>query len=68
MSFLLPKMNFLFSDARTQKKLEAYRAALEVYANPESWGNVGSYGKVHPRRWMGGGNGIDLAKKVLEDS
>lgn len=58
-------MKFLF---RNQQKLDVYRKALEAYANPDNWGNVGSYGKVHPRRWIGGGNGIDLAKKALEQN
>ncbi|MGL4621511.1 MAG: hypothetical protein ACRCZS_21030 [Chroococcidiopsis sp.] len=59
-------MNFLFN--RNQEKLKAYREALEAYANPKNWGNVGSYGKIHPRRWIGGGNGIELARKVLEET
>ena len=52
---------------RDRDRLEAYRKALAVYANPKNWGGVGSFGKVHPRRWIGGGNGIDLAKKILEE-
>lgn len=57
----------IFSFLSDRQELKAYREALEVYANPKSWGGVGSYGKVHPRRWIGGGNGVDLARKILEE-
>lgn len=39
--------------------------ALERYADPENWGNVFNRHHHVPVRWVGGGNGSDVARQAL---
>ncbi|MCC3410549.1 MULTISPECIES: hypothetical protein [unclassified Microcoleus] len=59
-------MKFPFFRDRDREKLEAYRRVLEAYADPNNWSNVSCFGHIKRRRWCGGNDGMDLAKKVLE--
>lgn len=61
-------MKFAFFKNHDREKLEAYSRALEAYASPNNWSNVSCFGNLKRRRWCGGGDGIDLAKKTLGEN
>ncbi|MEM6398779.1 MAG: hypothetical protein AAF757_00895 [Cyanobacteria bacterium P01_D01_bin.116] len=48
-----------------QQTISELTAALETYANEENWGKTAAWGNKKKNRWLGEGNGVDMARNVL---
>lgn len=48
-----------------EQKILELTAALQAYANQENWGETSAWGTKRKNRWLGEGDGADVAKNVL---
>jgi hypothetical protein len=51
--------------AQLQQTISELTAALEVYANSENWGETAAWGNKRKNRWLGEGDGSDIASQAL---
>ncbi|BAZ71222.1 hypothetical protein NIES4106_60190 (plasmid) [Fischerella sp. NIES-4106] len=48
-----------------QQTISELKAALEVYANADNWGETAAWGHKKKNRWLGEGDGTDVAAGAL---
>jgi hypothetical protein len=48
-----------------QQTISELTAALEIYANEDNWGETAAWGNKKKNRWLGEGDGVDVAQNVL---
>ncbi|MGB6301682.1 MAG: hypothetical protein WBF90_36630 [Rivularia sp. (in: cyanobacteria)] len=48
-----------------QQTISELTTVLEIYADEDNWGETAAWGNKKKNRWLGEGNGVDLAKSVL---
>ncbi|MEM1392131.1 MAG: hypothetical protein AAGG00_02350 [Cyanobacteria bacterium P01_H01_bin.150] len=48
-----------------QQTISELTAALETYANEDNWEETAAWGNKKKNRWLGEGNGVDVARNVL---
>ena len=48
-----------------QQTISELTAALETYADEDNWGETAAWGNRKKNRWLGEGDGVDVAQSVL---
>jgi hypothetical protein len=48
-----------------EQRISELTAALEVYANQDSWGETAAWGNKRKNRWLGEGDGTSVAINAL---
>ena len=48
-----------------EQTISELTATLETYANEENWGVIVAWGNKKKNRWLGEGNGVDVAANAL---
>lgn len=66
LSSLLSNIKQKLRDEEQNADMQFAIDALQQYANPENWSGVSNRHQVLQRRWKGGGQGADLARKALD--
>jgi hypothetical protein len=51
--------------AQLEQRISELTAALEVYANQDNWGETAAWGTKRKNRWLGEGDGADVARNIL---
>ncbi|MEM1395417.1 MAG: hypothetical protein AAGG00_19445 [Cyanobacteria bacterium P01_H01_bin.150] len=59
--FLTKKPNI----TELQQTISELTTALETYADDENWGETAAWGNKKKNRWLGEGNGVDVAASAL---
>jgi hypothetical protein len=52
-------------DSNNKAALDYAIKTLKQYANTKNWGIISSYGYKKPNRWVGEGEGFEIAEEAL---
>jgi hypothetical protein len=64
-NFLTKKQTPEQTIVQLEQRISELTAALEVYANADNWGETAAWGNKRKNRWLGEGNGTDIAASAL---
>jgi 1-aminocyclopropane-1-carboxylate deaminase/D-cysteine desulfhydrase-like pyridoxal-dependent ACC family enzyme len=51
--------------AQLEQRISELTTALEIYANRDNWGETAAWGNKRKNRWLGEGDGADVASQAL---